>query len=77
MSLIGPRPERMFFVEIFEKELPHFRERLRVKPGITGWAQTNGGYELPPEEKLNLDLFYIETSIIFSRYCRLYYNPFL
>ncbi|MEH7235386.1 sugar transferase [Bacillus sp. JJ1562] len=60
MSLIGPRPERMVFVEEFESELPHFRERLRVKPGITGWAQINGGYELTPKEKLNLDLFYIE-----------------
>ena len=61
MSLIGPRPERMFFVKIFERELPHFRERLRVKPGITGWAQTHGGYELPPEKKLKLDLYYIEN----------------
>ena len=59
MTLIGPRPERMVFAEAFENELPHFRERLKVKPGITGWAQTNGGYELTPEEKLNLDLFYI------------------
>ena len=48
MSLIGPRPERMVFIETFENEIPHFRERLRVKPGITGWAQTNGGYELTP-----------------------------
>jgi lipopolysaccharide/colanic/teichoic acid biosynthesis glycosyltransferase len=60
MSLIGPRPERMVFVKEFESELPHFRERLKVKPGITGWAQINGGYELSPEEKLKLDLFYIE-----------------
>jgi lipopolysaccharide/colanic/teichoic acid biosynthesis glycosyltransferase len=61
MSLIGPRPERMVFVEEFESELPHFRERLKVKPGITGLAQINGGYELTPEEKLKLDLFYIEN----------------
>ena len=59
MSLIGPRPERKVFIEKFEHKLPHFRERLRVKPGITGWAQTNGGYELTPEEKLNSDLYYI------------------
>ena len=48
MSLIGPRPERMVFVKTFKTEIPHFGERLRVKPGITGWAQTNGGYELTP-----------------------------
>ena len=59
MSLIGPRPERKVFMEEFESELPHFSERLKVKPGITGWAQTNGGYELTQEEKLNLDLYYI------------------
>ena len=59
MSLIGPRPERKVFMEAFESELPHFSERLKVKPGITGWAQTNGGYELTQEEKLNLDLYYI------------------
>ena len=41
MSLIGPRPERKVFMEEFESELPHFSERLKVKPGITGWAQTN------------------------------------
>jgi|tagenome__1003787_1003787.scaffolds.fasta_scaffold20989271_4 lipopolysaccharide/colanic/teichoic acid biosynthesis glycosyltransferase len=59
MSLIGPRPERKVFMEEFERELPHFSERLKVKPGITDWAQTNGGYELTQEEKLNLDLYYI------------------
>ncbi|WML58590.1 exopolysaccharide biosynthesis polyprenyl glycosylphosphotransferase [Neobacillus sp. PS2-9] len=59
MSLIGPRPERLVFIEEFEKDLPHFRNRLQVKPGITGWAQINGGYELTPKEKLGLDLYYI------------------
>lgn len=60
MSVIGPRPERLYFIHQFEKDLPHFRGRLLVKPGITGYAQTNGGYELSPKEKLELDLYYIE-----------------
>ena len=60
MSLIGPRPERLVFIETFKTEIPHFEERLIVKPGITGWAQINGGYDLTPKEKLNLDLFYIK-----------------
>ena len=64
MSIIGPRPERPEFIEEFEKETPHFRERLAVKPGLTGWAQVNGGYELTPAEKLEYDLFYIKNQSI-------------
>ncbi|MGL5378767.1 sugar transferase [Clostridium sp.] len=60
MSLIGPRPEREVFYKKFEKDIPMFRDRLKVKPGITGYAQVNGGYDLNPEEKLKLDLAYIE-----------------
>lgn len=59
MALIGPRPERLIFIHEFEKEIPSFRDRLQVKPGITGWAQINGGYDLTPREKLELDLYYI------------------
>nr|WP_244923555.1 sugar transferase [Peribacillus butanolivorans] len=60
MSLIGPRPEREFFYKEFDKFLPGFKNRLFVKPGITGWAQVNGGYDLTPKEKLNFDLYYIQ-----------------
>ena len=59
MSIIGPRPERQIFVEEFVKYIPDLPKRLEVKPGLTGWAQVNGGYEITPEEKLRLDLFYI------------------
>lgn len=59
MSIIGPRPERPYFVIEFSKEIPGFVDRLKVKPGLTGWAQVNGGYGLTPKEKLEKDLYYI------------------
>ncbi|MGE7636514.1 sugar transferase [Peribacillus frigoritolerans] len=61
MSLIGPRPERQIFTEQFNKEILGFKSRLAVKPGITGWAQVNGGYDITPKEKLILDLHYIKN----------------
>ncbi|MEH7451104.1 MULTISPECIES: sugar transferase [Bacillaceae] len=64
MSLVGPRPERAFFLVKFNHEVPGFTNRLTVKPGLTGWAQVNGGYELTPKEKLVLDLHYIEHQSI-------------
>lgn len=60
MSLIGPRPEREYFYQEFDKFLPNFKNRLLVKPGITGWAQVNGGYDLTPKKKLDFDLYYIQ-----------------
>ncbi len=61
MTLIGPRPERPEFVIKFDQEIEGFILRLQVKPGLTGWAQVNGGYNITPEEKLKLDLYYIEN----------------
>lgn len=61
MSFIGPRPERPEFIQEFLKGIPDFNDRLLVKPGITGWAQVNGGYSLTPKEKLVLDKYYIEN----------------
>ena len=60
MAIIGPRPERPEFIEEFLKEIPDFNDRLAVEPGMTGWAQVNGGYELSPKEKLKYDQYYIE-----------------
>nr|WP_042150471.1 sugar transferase [Paucisalibacillus sp. EB02] len=60
MSLIGPRPERPMFTEEFEEKYPGFKQRLLVKPGLTGLAQVNGGYNLTPKKKLELDINYIE-----------------
>ncbi|MED4281737.1 exopolysaccharide biosynthesis polyprenyl glycosylphosphotransferase [Priestia megaterium] len=64
MSIVGPRPERAVFIEEFQKTVPAFSQRLAVKPGLTGWAQINGGYELTPAEKLELDLYYIQHTTI-------------
>ncbi len=64
MSFIGPRPERRFFVEKFQKEIPFYTRRLRVRPGITGWAQIKCGYDESFENvktKLQYDLFYLEN----------------
>lgn len=64
MSLVGPRPERPVFTYQFNEQIPGFINRLQVKPGLTGWAQVNGGYELTPAEKLEYDLYYIENRSI-------------
>ncbi len=60
LSLIGPRPEREVFCDEFEKYINGFSQRMMVKPGITGLAQVNGGYDLLPEEKVLYDLEYVK-----------------
>lgn len=59
MSLVGPRPERPYFYDEFETYIHGFRNRLVVRPGLTGWAQVSGGYDLLPEEKIVYDMEYI------------------
>ncbi|MPQ45108.1 sugar transferase [Clostridium tarantellae] len=61
MSIIGPKPEREVFYREFEQNIKNFRDRLIIKPGLTGYAQVNGGYDVEPQEKLNLDLYYINN----------------
>lgn len=61
MSLIGPRPERPVFHEAFKERIDGWEQRLAVRPGITGLAQVEGGYELLPKEKALLDIEYIEN----------------
>lgn len=65
MSIIGPRPERPMFTMQFNEEIDGFINRLLVKPGLTGWAQVNGGYDMTPAEKLKWDLDYIQSRNIF------------
>lgn len=60
MSLVGPRPEREVFYHEFETYIKGFSQRLMVKPGLTGLAQINGGYDLLPEEKIIFDIEYIK-----------------
>jgi len=59
MSIVGPRPERPCFVEKFERHIPTYRERLKIKPGITGLAQVHGYYLTDVYTKLRYDLMYI------------------
>lgn len=59
MSLVGPRPERFPLTEKFSKQWPDFPKRLRIIPGLTGYAQIHGGYDLKPNEKCKLDNWYI------------------
>lgn len=63
MSLVGPRPERPFFVEQFREEIPRYMARHRIKSGMTGLAQVNGqtGHEGTIVERLRYDLYYIEN----------------
>ena len=63
MSLVGPRAEQSELVDLFQDQIPFYRARLLVKPGITGWAQVNYGYASTVEEtahKLEYDLYYIK-----------------
>lgn len=64
MSLVGPRPERPYFVQQLKKDIPYYYKRLSVKPGITGWAQIKHKYDESVEDvktKLQYDFYYIEN----------------
>ena len=60
MTFVGPRPEMIKNVKSYTKELPEFRYRLRVKAGLTGYAQIAGKYNTTPRDKLIMDMMYIE-----------------
>jgi sugar transferase (PEP-CTERM system associated) len=63
MAIVGPRPERPEFVDLLAQQIPYYRQRLAVKPGITGWAQINHKYgdtQLDAMIKLEFDLYYIK-----------------
>ena len=64
MSLVGPRPECQSIAKEYEKKLPEFAYRLKVKAGITGYAQVYGDYGTHPADKLMMDIMYIERSSI-------------
>lgn len=68
MSVVGPRPERPYYVEQFKEEIPKYMVKHHVRPGITGWAQSNGlRGDTSIEERIKHDIFYIENwSILFD-----------
>lgn len=69
MSIVGPRPEREHFINLFKNKIPKYLERHRIKCGITGWAQVNGlrGSDSSIEKRIEYDIYYIEHwSIIFD-----------
>jgi sugar transferase (PEP-CTERM system associated) len=68
MSLVGPRPERPFFVEELTREIPYYAVRHSVKPGVTGWAQVRyqyGSTVRDAQEKLQYDLYYVKNHTLF------------
>ncbi len=72
MALVGPRPERPFFVEQFKKQFPAYELRFLVKPGITGLAQIFGTYHSTAEEKIKFDITYIKNQSLLLDYYLIY-----
>ncbi|MCK9265928.1 sugar transferase [bacterium] len=69
MSIVGPRPEREYFVNLLEKQIPLYNSRFILKPGITGWAQVNHKYASNMQDnkiKLYYDLIYLKKSSFLS-----------
>ena len=60
MSIVGPRPEREHFYQVFEQDLPNYRDRLLVDQGLTCIGQVNGCYDLTPAKRIDYDIEYIE-----------------
>ena len=68
MSIVGPRPERPYFVEQFKHRIPQYMLRHKVKAGITGWAQVNGWRgNTSLEKRIEYDLYYIENWSVGAR----------
>ena len=69
MSIVGPRPERRFFMEQISKKAPHYKHLLKVKPGITSWGMVKYGYAENVDEmvrRLKYDVIYIENMNLFN-----------
>ena len=66
MSLVGPRPERPFYVDKFKEEIPRYMVKHQIRPGMTGWAQVNGYRgDTSIEKRIECDLYYIENWSLF------------
>ncbi len=69
MSLVGPRPERPYFVQQFNSQIPNYAQRHEVRPGITGLAQVYGGYHTDVRDKLRFDLIYVAQHSLWLDLC--------
>ena len=77
MSLVGPRPERPFYVDKFKEEIPRYMIKHQVRPGITGWAQVNGYRgDTSINKRIECDLYYIENWTLFFDFKILVYTVF-
>ena len=77
MSLVGPRPERPFFVDKFKEEIPRYMIKHQVRPGMTGWAQVNGlRGDTSIRERIEYDLYYIENWTLGFDFKILFYTVF-
>lgn len=74
MTIVGPRPERPEIEKIYLEELPEFGLRLKVKAGLTGYAQVFGKYNTTPEDKLKLDLLYINQQSLLLDFKLIFYT---
>jgi lipopolysaccharide/colanic/teichoic acid biosynthesis glycosyltransferase len=77
MSLVGPRPERPFFVDKISETVPFYAARHSVKPGVTGWAQVRHHYGASVDDasdKLEYDLFYVKNHTLFLDILILFYS---
>jgi lipopolysaccharide/colanic/teichoic acid biosynthesis glycosyltransferase len=67
MSLVGPRPERKFYIDKIMEKAPHYRHLLKVRPGITSWGQVKYGYASDVDQmiqRLKYDILYLENRSI-------------
>lgn len=77
MSLVGPRPERPFYVDKFKEEIPRYMIKHQVRPGITGWAQVNGYRgDTSINKRIECDLYYIENWTLFFDFKIMIYTIF-
>lgn len=74
MTIVGPRPERPEIEKVYLEELPEFGLRLKVKAGLTGYAQVYGKYNTTPEDKLKLDLLYINQRSVLLDFKLIFYT---
>ena len=77
MSLVGPRPERQFYINQIVKEAPHYKHLLKVRPGITSWGQVKYGYASNVGQmvhRLKFDILYIENMSLVLDFKILFYT---